>query len=339
QASYFEALSIVGYKQQYLPSDIEHWPFLVKSLSTIASLGPSRYQVDLKPSHLYLSREYFHQALTALNHLSRTLSPASKSAISTQSAEISSNAIATNQLLFALTDSIHYLHESFDYAERSKAYLLYEAMQEADALHIAGIPDSLLVQEYDLRVEIAYFDKRKQEKLSSGISETDSTVLAIGSKLFDLKRTHEALIQRFESDYPQYYQAKYGLKTASIEEVQQSLSPQQTMLQYVLGDSSIFLFLVQKNHLEVQEIKKDFPLERWVDSLTRHGIYGYHTLPIAQKTPSLEAKTIHNYTHAAQALYEKLIAPVKTKLSPELIIIPDGVLGYVPFETLLTKAP
>ncbi len=334
---YNEALEILN---SYQSNDS---PVLISAkLQTLAKKGilkNAQYQNTQILSYLTESAVCFRSAFTGLNQLSKTVSSASKSPLAAAAAEISSNAIATNQLLFALTDSIHYLHESFDYAERSKAYLLYEAMQEADALHIAGIPDSLLVQEYDLRVEIAYFDKRKQEKLSSGISETDSTVLAIGSKLFDLKRTHETLIQRFESDYPQYYQAKYGLKTASIEEVQQSLSHQQTMLQYVLGDSSIFLFLVQKNHLEVQEIKKDFPLERWVDSLTRHGIYGYHTLPITQKTPSLEAKTIHNYTHAAQALYEKLIAPVKTKLSPELIIIPDGVLGYIPFETLLTKAP
>jgi len=314
-------------------------PLILKAHYVQAKIQREWHIKSFAIQHLWNSRMHYQQALLALAYHSRNLSPTSKANLSTESAEISSNAIATNQLLYSLTDSIHYLHESFDYAERSKAYLLYEAMQEADALHIAGIPDSLLAQEYDLRVEIAYFDKRKQEKLSSGTSETDSTVLAIGSKLFDLKRSHEDLIKRFESDYPQYYQAKYGLKTASIEEVQQSLSPQQTMLQYVLGDSSIFLFLVQKNHLEVQEIKKDFPLERWVDSLTRLGIYGYHTLPIAQKTPSVEAKTVHNYTHAAQALYEKLIAPVKTKLTPELIIIPDGVLGYIPFETLLTNAP
>ena len=38
-------------------------------------------------------------------------------------------------------------------------------------------------------------------------------------------------------------------------------------------------------------------------------------------------------------LYEKLVAPVRGELSNELIIVPDGVLGYVPFEALLSKSP
>lgn len=316
-------------------------PELIACLSKMASVFRDWHanQTNSPDKFLRESSAYLHQALAALNHLSRSLSPASKSNLAALSAEICSGAIATNQLLHTLTDSIHYLHESFDYAERSKAYLLYEAMQEANALHIAGIPDSLLEQEYNLRIQMAFQDKKKQEKLSSGISETDSTVLAIGSKLFDLKRSHEALIQRFETEFPQYYQAKYGLHTTSVQDLQQSLSPQQTLLQYVVGDSSVFIFLVQQDNFEVQEITKDFPLEKWVDTLTRFGIYGYHTLPLPQRTAQVETATVNNYTQKAQQLYEKLIAPVKSKLTPELIIIPDGVLGYVPFEALLTKAP
>jgi len=332
-------LYTLGYRGQQTLDSIAHIKELTDNLTLFAAFQRVLDQVEPSPMSLLLSQKTYRKALSALNRQSKSLSPASKSSLAAQSAEICAGAIATNQILHTLTDSLHYWLESFDYAERSKAYLLYESMKNVEALHIAGIPDNLLEQEYDLRVEIAYNDKKKQEKLTTGISDTDSTVLAISSKLFDLNRQHEALIQVFEKKYPDYYQAKYGLKTASLPDVQQSLTPNQTMLQYVVGDSSIFLFVVQKNHFEVQEIKKDFPLERWVDSMTRHGIYGYHTLPMAKRTSDMEAATVQNYTHTAQRLYEKLIAPVKSKLTPELIIIPDGVLGYIPFETLLSKTP
>jgi len=314
-------------------------PLILKALYFLAQIQRDWHEKSPSIKHLWNSNKNYQHALSALAYQSRNFSPTSKANLSTESGIISAGAIATNQLLHTLTDSLHYWQESFDYAERSKAYLLYESMKNADALHIAGIPDNLLEQEYNLRVEIAFHDKKRQEMLTNGMSDTDTTVLAISSKLFDLNRKHEDLIQLFENQYPEYYQAKYGLKSASLPEVQQSLAPNQTMLQYVVGDSSIFLFVVQKNFFEVQEIKKDFPLERWVDSLTRLGIYGYHTLPMDKRTSNLEATTVQNYTHTAQRLYEKLIAPVKAKLTPELIIIPDGVLGYVPFETLLSKAP
>ena len=312
---------------------------LIGFLNDFSLVEQNQFQKNNNYKHLYNSITIDRHALAALDYHCRNISTSTKTILAAQAAETCSAAITTNQLLHNHTDSLHYWHESFDYAERSKAYLLYEAMKDADALHIAGIPDNLLEKEYNLRIDIAYQDKKKQEELSSGLGDTDSTVLASSSKLFDLNRQHEDLIQLFEAQYPEYYQAKYGLKTVGLIEVQQSLTPNQTMLQYVVGDSSVFLFLVQKNHFEVQEIKKNFPLEQWVDTLTRLGIYGYHTLPIAKRTPEIEAATVKNYTHVAQRLYEKLIAPVKSKLSSEVIIIPDGALGYIPFETLLSKAP
>ncbi|MBK8562510.1 MAG: CHAT domain-containing protein [Saprospiraceae bacterium] len=248
------------------------------------------------------------------------------------------DATITNLLLLTLTDSIHYLHESFDFAERSKAMLLYEAMQETNALAVSGIPDSLLQQEYDLRIDIAYYDKKRQEKLAAGLSDTDSTVLEIGSKLFDLNRQYEAIKSSFETDYPQYYKAKYDLSTVSLQAVQDELlQPNQSLLEYLVGDSSIFAFLVRKDTFIVKEIKHDFPLEQWVRDMTKDGIYGYYSDPTKNKGRNGECTA--NYTRAASQLYDKLVAPVAGHLTEQVIVMPDGALGYVPFEALLTKKP
>lgn len=45
------------------------------------------------------------------------------------------------------------------------------------------------------------------------------------------------------------------------------------------------------------------------------------------------------YYEKAIELYEKLIKPVKSQLSEDLIIVPDGILGYIPFEALLMQKP
>ena len=54
-----------------------------------------------------------------------------------------------------------------------------------------------------------------------------------------------------------------------------------------------------------------------------------------------KGKSINNFGNAAHQLYQTLIAPVKAKLPKDekLIIIPDGILGYLPFEALLTEKP
>lgn len=340
-ASFKSALNSLRFSRIDSLESVSSIPLLIDVLLFKGLSNKYWYLNDSNTTHLSISRSYYRQAIAALDYHSKTLSPASKSTLAAQAQPVYAGAIATNQLLHNLTDSLQYWHESFDYAERSKAYLLYEAMQNADALRVAGIPDSLLQQEYDLRVDIAYYDKKRQEKLAAGLNETDTVVLGIAAKRFDFDRRYEALLQRLAVDYKKYYDAKYDLHTVNATEVQQPLlQPNQTLLEYVVGDSSVFLFLVQKNHFEVREIpKKGFPIEQLVDTLTRLGIYGYYTLPREKRTPALKTATINNYTKAALQLYDKLIAPVKAKLTEQVIIIPDGVLGYVPFEALLTKTP
>ena len=107
----------------------------------------------------------------------------------------------------------------FELAERSKSMALFEAMTSTKALSFANIPESLLKKEYDLRIDITFYDKKKQEQIEAGLLESDSVVLNTSAKLFDLHQKYEELKDQFEHDYPQYYKAKYDLSTIALEEV------------------------------------------------------------------------------------------------------------------------
>ncbi len=231
------------------------------------------------------------------------------------------------------------LQTAFSLSEKAKSIILLEAIHASQAKYFANLPDSLIQQEKEFQQEIVYFDKLRQELLSQDLNETDSAVLVIDNKLFEINNQLENLLTKFEN-YPAFYKAKYDFSTVDVDYVQKQLFEEnQSMIEYFVGDSSIFLFLVQKDTFEVHEIKHDFPLKDWVQEMTKDGIYGYYTAPTSKRTRDLEEKTIVNYTNAAQQLYEKLTGPVANKLTENVIIIPDGVLGYVPFEALLTEAP
>ena len=247
--------------------------------------------------------------------------------------------ILSSTRLFEKDKDRQYLNDAFTASEESRSLSLYESLRESDALHFAGIPDSLLQREYDLRVDIAYYDKKRfEEEIEKKKPITDSTLLAINSTLFDLKRAYEDMKDTFELRYPDYYRLKYDLQVESVENVQQSLPPDQALLEYFVGDSSIFIFLVKKNDYRAIEVKKDFPLEDWVKQL-RHGIYGYHTADPNLKTDDLRDSCASEYIESATALYQKLLAPVDSLLPRRVVIVPDGALGYIPFEALLTDRP
>ncbi len=310
-------------------------PYLITILSSYANFFRDWNKEENLIRLLHQSYNYFYKALEAGEQQSKRISYSSKTTYLEEVQRTLCDATTTNYLLHTLTDSLHYLTESFDFAERSKAMLLYEAMQETNALAVSGIPDSLLQQEYDLRIDIAYHDKKRQEKLSESAAHTDSTVLTIGGKLFDLNRRYEALKSRFEANYPQYYKAKYDLSTISLAEVQNDLlQPGQSLLEYLVGDSNIYVFLVRRDTFYVHEIKHDFPLEQWVRDMTKDGIYGY-----SKQDNERKKETTANYTRSAYQLYEKLVAPVADWLTEQVVVVPDAVLGYLPFEALLTSQP
>lgn len=78
-------------------------------------------------------------------------------------------------------------------------------------------------------------------------------------------------------------------------------------------------------------------LEKHIKEL-KTSLYEYWLLPSLQQTPKRYAQYNARYTKMAYGLYQKLIAPLGD-LPQKLIIIPDGVLGYIPFETLLSVMP
>ena len=57
------------------------------------------------------------------------------------------------------------------------------------------------------------------------------------------------------------------------------------------------------------------------------------------QSPARYNELCQQYAEAAYKLYTRLIAPVEEELPEQLVIIPDDVLGYLPFDALLSQMP
>lgn len=318
--------------------------FNVQDIGKLIEVLAFGKQFYLDQYHLTHSRppldtalSYAQQAVAALEYQQKSItSEGSKAQLADNHYAVYEGAIETSLLVADLDRSDSLRHAAFDYAERSKAALLRAKMKESEALGFAGIPDSLLQQEYDLRIDISWRERQRQEKINAGQSETDSTILALSGKIFDLRQRYDTLKTRFEHEYPEYYRAKYDLRTLSLREVQQTLlEPEQTLLEYFAGDSAVYAFVVNRDDYRVLKIKKDFNLDSLV-RVMRESIVSPHERPL---TDSLRNAAPVVYAQSATLLYEKLVAPAKRYLKSRVVIVPDGPLGYLPFEALLTKQP
>ena len=328
-----KSLNISNYKQKNDFSTVNDKIHVLNALDDYAVLLLDKYAQTAQKEDAERAADFAQQAAYGIeDHLEGLHTEGSQILLKAQRLTVYDHAIAAN-ILLAKTDK-NALKTAFQYAEQSKAWLLQAQIKATRALHFADIPDNLLQKEDSLRTAITWFEKQKQAQLNAGKAETDSVVLGISNTLFLLKQDIYALKKNFEHLYPKYYQLKYAVSTLTVKDIQQSLlNADQTLIEYFVADSSIFIFTINQTDFDVVEVKNDFDLDSLVAQM-RYGISNYHS----KNAPNL----VHNaapaaYTEGSSKLYKMLIEPVKNRLKKQLIIVPDGVLGYIPFEALLMK--
>ncbi len=240
------------------------------------------------------------------------------------------DAIAVKCELQAKTGRNGYWHEAFDIAERSNATLLLEALQTVDAEQFAGIPDSLVEKERELKIDLAFQEKQLFEEELKGTSANAKKIRQLRDRIFEFQNRYTQLREYFKRNYPEYFNLKYAPEIVSVSTIQQKLlRPDQTMLAYFVGENFLFAFVISKEHFEVIPIKKEFPLEIWVEEF-RNSIYRYN--PASKQVEYLNQK----FANIGHELYQLIFEPVRPALrNQQLIIVPGGVLGYLPFDALL----
>lgn len=109
----------------------------------------------------------------------------------------------------------------------------------------------------------------------------------------------------------------------------------QAVLSYFVGDSSLFLFILTQDTSLIHIQTLDTALLRQQLQQLRFGLSGQLEAGYSQ----LSEEAVRQYASAACQLYELLIAPVNGILPTKVILIPDGMLGFIPFDVLLTSYP
>lgn len=181
-------------------------------------------------------------------------------------------------------------------------------------------------------------------RLSRTIHETEksddiSQLSYLRTQYVEAQYRYDQLLTQLKTQYPKYHELFFQSVTTTVDIVQtQLLEPDQALLEYFVGDNTIFLFIIRPDTCIVHEVKRDFPLDNWIENF-RQGIYGYYTAERPRKTKDLQNKSLSQYLEYAPKLYGKLFSPIEKLLPEKVIMVPDGPIGYIPFDALLTSMP
>lgn len=233
------------------------------------------------------------------------------------------SAIANSLHLYRITGQRMYKNKAFAFSEKSKSAVLRQALSESYAKQFSGIPKFLLEKERNLKTDLAIQEKAVFEEEAKGSKASRMKINQLRNTLCSLYRQKDSLTHQFEHTFPEYFNLKYKTPTISLKKIQNSLLKEdQVLIEYFVGDKSIHAFTVTNRSLDIHSIIKD-------------SLFDYQVTTLKE---GLVKRDYSLYTKNAFLLYQKLIEPFKSIISSkDIIIIPDGILGYIPFETLLTK--
>ncbi|MBI5214360.1 MAG: CHAT domain-containing protein [Ignavibacteriae bacterium] len=275
------------------------------------------------PGDLSASFQTYSLASDLIDRMNRRYSAEySKLNLTQKYSRVDEGAVRTAMQLFEETKNASYREKALRFAEKSKARLLLEAMNDSKAKQFAGLPDSVLRKEYQFKVDLSSLEKNLNEEGVKGKKADQKKITQWRSRLFSLKRMYESHINHLEKKYPEYYSLKYQARTATVQELQQKLlGTNDVLIEYVAGESALAIFVVTKHSLTAVSVPVDAMLET----------------SIRQFREGITNRQFIQYTKNAFTLYNYLLRPVQASITGKnLIIVPDGMLHLIPFEALLT---
>lgn len=253
----------------------------------------------------------------------------SKIVLAQKTSKITENASNLCLKIGRLTANKKYTEEAILANDKSKAAALLSAIQATNAKHVAGVPDSVLQTETEIAKNLKINQIRLVKEMKKGKKADAELVSELQNSISNLQDKKIEMINSIENKYPKYYDLKFNSTSVSIATIQKKLlnsdslklDHNSTMIQYLVGDSYIFVTIINPKNYEMIKIKNDSMLLKYINYF-RNGI---------------RFKEYDIHYEASYKLFQALVKPilkyVKTK---NLIIVPDGAMALLPFEALIT---
>ncbi|HEY5691663.1 MAG TPA: CHAT domain-containing tetratricopeptide repeat protein, partial [Cyclobacteriaceae bacterium] len=206
---------------------------------------------------------------------------------------------------------------TFYFAEKSKSAVLQDAISDANAKSFAGIPDELLEEEKYLKALTAYCNQQLAQKPSE---EEEKSLRDI---LFKVNRDYELFVKNLEEKFPEYYNLKFNSASPSISQIQSKLNAHTAILSYFLDEKNnrLYTFVITQNKYKIidNEAPSDFDKQ----------ITGFRN--------SLFYNELGTYLITGEKLSTALVPSIPSGIT-QLVIIPTGRTGVIPFEALFTSS-
>ncbi len=288
--------------------------YLIKSLALQAKIKVQEGQIEAAIDT--------YQAFNDLvnNYRKRVLSNWPKYYLIQEVLPIYEDAIELCLMQYEQTGAYHFLEQAYGFNSTNKAIVLRESLQQARVSY--GLPQNMR----DIRQDLEQLNVQLLQH-PKGTTSRDSLQQA----WLATQNEYLLLTQQLEEDFPPYYQFKYAeQKPIVVGELRAKLAPEQALIEYFCGANHWYAFVITQHRLHFYRLP--------VGSDINEQISIYHEL----LTTGVAEDCEKDFLNISYQLYEQVLAmPLETLVDENirrLIFVPDGLLHYLAFESLVTRA-
>ncbi|PWU01468.1 MAG: hypothetical protein C5B52_07325 [Bacteroidetes bacterium] len=219
--------------------------------------------------------------------------------------------------LYAKTGEESMLWKAHSIVEQNKSSVLVANLQELSVKNRAGVPDSLLETERNLKYQIARLQV-KADQLPDSISTKD---------LATEKRNAEIELSTLQKKIKQFLNPEdlqnYEQRSLTTHFDQTKLTDNQAILDFYFTDSNLHIFAITRENIMLYSL----PVKElnWSEiQILQTSLY------------EMEDGRQKMYETVTSRLFRQIIAPVfeTIKEKKEWIVLPDGAFYYLPLEIL-----
>ncbi len=276
------------------------------------------YGKTLKPEELRMSLTCLHACDSLIDDIRYHSSDENdKLNLGSSANEVYEDGVRIAEALSQMTFEVRrYQEEAFYFAEKSKSAVLQAAIADSEAKSFAGIPPKLLDEERDLKASIALLT----QKLSQKPDPEEEKKLR--EAIFAANRQYREFVKALEKNYPDYFNLKFNQVTPSIPEIQKLLPEGRAVVSYFIAETGqrLYTFVITPRKFKLFNSTLPSSFDRLVKGFNNSLYYSVAT----------------SYEESVNGLSPLLLRGWPSG-SKEIIVIPSGRLGTMPFEALSRK--
>ena len=316
-----------------------HPLIFLRILSTKAnaldSVAGQSTPVDEKMAYLEAALATNRLSIDLLHRIQNSyLSSESRIYLNARQKDLFTTGIDLNLEMFEITGNEDYKEQAFLMAARGKSNELIFEMNQQEWLYLESLTDTTAITVTGLKQRIDHYSNLIQIETMN--RNPDSTLLAgYRDELFQAQDSFNRLMEQLRADLPQIGQFESTALQLSMDQVRRNLTRNETLIEYFISGADpaiteqLYIFTVSRNECQFYHSHLDTTFHQNLETVINN-LQGFN--PYRETTERFDSLKVALY-----GIYKKIMQPVESWIGgTDLVIVPDELLSYIPFDALVT---